>query len=769
MLTLLITGFLIAALSPWLARLLRRQTGWWLALYPAGCFFWLIGRLHEVAAGQEIRMVRAWVPGLATSLSFSLDGLSLLFALLISGIGVLVCIYLSAYLDGHRDAGRCYAWLLIFMSSMLGLVLTSNVLTLFVFWELTSLSSYFLIGFEHERAEARHAALQALLVTGVGGLALLGGLVLLSIAVGSFELPELLAKGAEFKTHPLYLPVLGLVLVGALTKSAQFPFHFWLPNAMAAPTPISAYLHAATMVKAGIYLLARLSPAMGGTDAWHYGVAIPGTVTMLLGAVMAFAQTDWKRVLAFTTLSTLGTLTLLLGLDTMLSVKAAVVLLVVHALYKGALFLVAGAVEHEAGTRDLTRLGGLFRFMPVTAIAAMLAALSMAGLPPLLGFIGKELLYEAKTQAPRAAEVILALGVLSNVLLVAVAGSAGIRPFFGRRRETPRLPHEAPLSLWLGPALLAVVGLFIGLFPDTIAPTLVAPAVAAVRAEPTEVRLQLWHGVNPVLLLSAFTLVFGVATYFLRDRLRRAFAATQHLARFGPEQWYGMALSALKRIAESQTRWLQNGYLRVYLLTVMATTLLLAGIALYGRPHWPLDPIWHDVRLNELVVAGLVTLGAIVAVESDSRLKAFVALGVVGFGISLLYIEFGAVDMAITQLLVDTLTVILFVLVFYRLPKFSQLSSRRTRLRDAAVAAGTGGLVTLLVLLAMAASQSTATTQFYANNSVPLAHGRNVVNVILVDFRAFDTLGEITVLVIAAVGVFALLKLRRSKGETELQ
>jgi multicomponent Na+:H+ antiporter subunit A len=559
-----------------------------------------------------------------------------------------------------------------------------------------------------------------------------------------------------------------LILIGAFTKSAQVPFHFWLPNAMEAPTPVSAYLHSATMVKAGVYLLARFSSVLGPTDAWHYLVTLAGTTTMLTGAFLALWQTDLKRILAYSTLSALGALVLLMGLDTALSVKAGIVFLVAHALYKGALFQVAGTVDHETGTRDARRLGGLAKAMPITAAAAGLAALSMAGLPPLLGFINKELLYEANMQAPRAAIAITVAGVASNVMLVALAGIVGIRPFWGRRRTTPKEPHEGPAALWLGPIILAVLGLLIGLFPETVATLFLAPAVSAVRGEPAVVELKLWHGVNPVLLLSALTLALGAGVYAWRAAfLRRSSPLAPALpawlgsiGKWGPERWYELALQALNAVARAQTRLLQSGYLRYYLMIIIATTFVLAGYTLLdlGPLGWPVDDV--QIRFYEGLIAGLVLLGALMAVLSRSRLAAVAALGVVGYSIALIYVLFGAPDLAMTQFALETLTVVLFVLVIYRLPRFAALSGRGARVRDALIALAAGGLMTVLVLAVTSVPLQSRLAPYYAANSLVLANGRNVVNVILVDWRGLDTLGEITVLAAAAIGVYALLKLR---------
>ena len=773
MFAIILSGFLFAALSPMLYRSCGKATGWLLALLPSGYFVYFAAQLCVVAAGETVTASYPWVPSLGVDFSFYLDGLSLLFALVVSGIGALVLIYAGGYLADHPLLDRFYAITLLFMTAMLGLVLSGNLITLFVFWELTGITSYLLIGFKHQYEASRVAAWQALLVTGAGGLALMAGLILLGQAAGTYELSELLNRGDVVRTSGLYLPALLFILAGAFTKSAQFPFYFWLPGAMQAPAPVSAYLHSATMVKAGIYLLTRLSPVLGGSSEWQYIVTLFGAVTMIFGATLALVQIDLKRILAFSTVSTLGTLTLLIGLDTTLSMKAAMVLLLVHSLYKGALFLTAGNVEHEADTRDVRLLGGLVRYMPITTAAIGLAAFSMAGFPPLLGFISKELLYEAKLQAPQAGPFILAVGLLANVFLVAVAGILCVRPLLGRTFGAPRAPHEAPFVMWLGPVVLAGLGLAIGLFPEPIADCIIGPAVSAARARPTEVKLALWHGLNPVLALSVVTVLCGAAVYFAREKVRRVSQRLEFLSAYGPERGYDLALSGLIEFARLQTGWLQSGYLRVYLLIVLVTTVGLSLYTLLTRINLARFVVGflgglrmaEPIYLHEIAVAAAIVAGILAAVRSGSRLAAVAAMGVVGYGMALLYIFFGAPDLAMTQFTIETLTVILLVLVLYRLPKFTSLSRRSARIRDAVVSLLAGGLMTALVLVVTSVPFQSALSPFFIENSVLLAKGRNVVNVILVDFRGMDTMGEITVLGVAAIGVYALLRLRLSSDE----
>jgi multicomponent Na+:H+ antiporter subunit A len=755
-----LAGFAVALAAPWIHRAGRDGARWVLALLPLALFVYFAAAIPAVAAGEALVSVQRWIAPLGIELAVRVDGLALLFALLITGVGCLVVVYAGTYLNGHPQLGRFYAYLLLFMASMLGLVVADDVITLFVFWELTSLASYLLIGFDHERPAARAAALQALLVTGGGGLALLAGLVLLGGVGGSLRVSELAALGDAVRAHELYLPILILVLAGAFTKSAQLPFHFWLPSAMEAPTPVSAYLHSATMVKAGIYLMARLAPVLGGTAVWTGTLTVFGAATMVVAAYLAFTHTELKRVLAYTTVSALGVLTMLLGVGGSLATTAAVVFLLGHALYKGALFLIAGIIDHETGVRDTERLGGLWRAMPVTGAAALAAAASLVGMPPLFGFLGKEMLYEATLLTPGASA--LAGGAVLAMVFGGAAGvGVGVRPFLGSRRPTPKKPHEAPAGLWLGPVVLAGLGLVLGLVPLPLAGGLIAPAVSAVLGGPAEVQLKLWHGFTLALGLSAATLGGVAAAYAGRGVLRGVAARLDPSAALGPARLYEVGLAALGAVAAAQTRFLQNGYLRSYLFTVLSAMVLVTGYtflrALDAMPAAVLGP----VTIYEVGLAVLLLVSALAAVVSTSRFGAVAALGVMGFAIALVFLLFGAVDLAITQVLVDTLTIILFVVVFFHLPRFGRFASEPARPHYFVVAVGAGAVVTALLLAAIHVPSPAEVSAYFLEHSVPLAHGRNVVNVILVDFRALDTLGEITVLALAGAGVYALVRLGR--------
>ncbi len=535
---LILSPFAVAIPAGWLVSRFPQRAGM-LAAWPA-LLAVLFGYALLTAVPGTGRLIELpWAPSLGLSLSFNLDGLGLLFATLITAIGALVVLYASRYLAGHARAGRFYASLFAFMGAMLGVVLSDNVLTLFVFWELTGFTSFLLIGFEHENPAARAAAVQALLVTGGGGLALLGAGVLLVDAAGTASLAAMATDRASLVVSPFYVAMAILVLLAAFTKSAQVPFHFWLPNAMEAPTPVSAYLHSATMVKAGVYLIARMTPVLGSTALWTTAVTVAGAATMVVGAWRAVQETDLKRILAYSTLSALGVLTMLLGVGTHETILAALVYLVAHAAYKGALFMVAGVIDHETGTRDISQLAGLRRVMPLTALAGGAAALSMAGLPLTLGFIGKDGAYEALLHAANWFPWLLALLVPSSILLGLAGAVAGILPF-GGHASPPKDVHDPSWPLWVPPLALATVGLVAGLAPWMLHGPLEAAATAIV-GQPVEVSLSLWHGVTPALLLSLLTLAAVGASYAARAGI------CKHTwqPRYGTEHVYHRALGAL--------------------------------------------------------------------------------------------------------------------------------------------------------------------------------------------------------------------------------
>ncbi|KKO46262.1 cation:proton antiporter [Arsukibacterium ikkense] len=751
--------FVVAGFAPWLHRLIGRQTGWLLALLPATIFVYFASLIPQISSGETLRHAYQWFPGMAIQFSFLVDGLSLLFALLISGIGFFILAYAGRYLEGHPALGRFFLFLLGFMGSMLGLVLSDNLISLFVFWELTTVSSFMLIGFNHEDADSRKKAHQGLMVTVFGGLALMTGFIMLGMAAGSFELSEILA-GPSLTEHSLYLPMLSLILLGAFTKSAQTPFHFWLPNAMAAPTPVSAYLHSATMVKAGIYLLARLNPTLGGSSSWLLTLTFIGALTMLTGIILASRATGIKKVLAYSTVMALGTLTMLLGLGTEKAALAAVTFLLAHALYKGALFMIAGILDHEAGVKDFRDVAGLRRLMPKTTIAAVVAALSLAGVIPLFGFVGKELLLEAVLSGSRWQVGLTIATVTANIFVVLVAALLALKPWFGKTLATPKAAHDPGPALLAGPVVLASLGLLCGVLPFLPDQYLLQAAASAVYGQPVSYSLVLWHGINLPLMLSLGSLALGLLLYRFWQGWREHTVLLERLSPYGPENGYNRLMQGLVSFSAWQTKTLQNGYLRHYLITTLATVVLLVGWAVLRLDTIALNVDFSGLRLQEITVVLLLLVTTLAAVTVKSFLAAVALLGALGFGVALIYVFFSAVDVGITQVLVETITVLLLVLVLYRLPEFRKLSSGVNRARDATIALLSGGLITVLILLVTNARSMEGISGFFLEKSVSEGFGRNVVNVILVDFRALDTLGEIFVLALVAIGVYAMMHLR---------
>ncbi|WP_112323481.1 putative monovalent cation/H+ antiporter subunit A [Oceanibium sediminis] len=732
----------------------------------AALFVFFFSQISAVSRFGPQMVSVPWVPALDVQLAFTLDGLSLVFALLISGIGTLVMLYSNSYLAGHPQYARFALYLTLFMLAMLGLVVSDNLLALFVFWELTTLTSYLLIGFGHESASSRRSALQAMLVTGAGALALLAGLILLGSVAGTYSISGIIAQGDVVREHALYVPILVLILAGAFTKSAQVPFHFWLPNAMAAPTPVSAFLHSATMVKAGVYLMARLHPALSGTEVWLWTLTILGAVTAVFASVLALRQTDLKLALAYTTLMALGTLTLFLGSDTEYAITAFCTFLIVHSLYKAALFLVVGCVDHGTGTRDAALLGGLARAMPVTAIAAGVAALSMAGFPPFLGFIGKELKYAGALAV--ASEPVLVAGavLVANALMLAVAGVVSFKPFWRPAGGAlPDTPHEAPWPMLAGPVILAALGAVFGIQPDLIQATLINPGVDSIlRARGEAKELHLWAGVNLPLILSVATFILGLTLYALHGRLRAVLTRWDEAAPHFDTGWDRL-LDGLKAVASWQTRLLQSGVLRRYLLTIFGALFVTLAWTLYARSPGIPALSFPDLELKHWAIIALIIAGTIEVALTGSRVAAIAALGVVGIGVALIFVIYGAPDVAITQLLVETLVVVLIAVVMLRLPHLDENRRRDWRPRDAVLGAGVGVVVTMIVLQVLAQPLDTRLTDYFEVTAWPEAFGRNIVNVILVDFRALDTFGEIAVVLIAALAAYALL--RTTKEEVE--
>lgn len=766
MLFAVLSGFIATFLIPVINKYNKNIVGWIASLLPLALVVYFISFYNKVIdEGSYVIETTSWAPSLGINLSFYLDGLSLTFSLIITLVGFVVFLYAGSYMKGHESLSKFYVYIIVFMSSMLGLVLSDNMITMFVFWELTSISSYLLIGFNHEKESSRNSALQALLITGGGGLALLAGLIILANISGELSISSLASLNDIITEHKLYTPAIILILIGAFTKSAQYPFHFWLPNAMEAPTPVSAYLHSATMVKAGIYLLARMNPSLGGTALWNNTILIVGAITMLFTAVLAFKQTDLKKLLAYSTLSVLGTLTMLIGIGSDLAIKAFLIYLIAHALYKATLFLTAGMIDHETGTRNIEQLSGLKKVMPVTAVTAILASLSKMGIIPLIGFVGKETVYAAALEFTQFGYLFITLAVAANIFIVYITMTVGFKPFLGEIKPTPKNPQEAPLQMWIGPLFLAVIGLALGIFSTFIIGKLINNTELGIISQKLNIPVKLWHGFTLELLLSVITVLLGILLYLRRSDLIKYIDNISFIQVVKPSFYYQKLLEGTLDLARLQSRVLQNGFLRYYVMVIIITTTILGGFTLFSLDEIKYNGIIELPGFEEIIIAIVMLTATYLAVRAKTRLNAIVAVGVIGYSIALIFIMYSAPDLAMTQFAIETLTVILFVLVIYRLPGYLPFSSTARRIRDFAIAGAGGLFMSLITIIILSNPLSSELKTFFAANSYSIAKGRNIVNVILVDFRALDTMGEITVLAVAAVGVFALLKLRKGADE----
>jgi multicomponent Na+:H+ antiporter subunit A len=750
-------------------------------------FWWFLGFVHTVSEIGPAGFNVPWVPSLGASFSFRLDGLALVFALLVTGIGTLILLYASEYFRHHPARNRLLLILVLFEISMLGLVVSDDILTLFLFWEGTTITSWLLIGFDHEKADARAKAAQALIVTGLGGVALLAGLLMLGAEAGTYRLSAIAQAGEAIRASELYGGIFLLVIIGCFTKSAQIPFHYWLPNAMAAPTPVSAYLHSATMVKAGVFLLARLAPGLGGTDLWLWTLTGFGAATMLLSSIWSLRQTDLKLGLAYTTVMGLGTLTMFLGVGGEGAIIGFCVFLIVHAFYKACLFLVIGIIDKQAGTREVARLGGLGTAMPLTFAIAALGAAAMAGFPPFFGFIGKEAMYEGALHGEAVAGLVVVAAILANAMMIGIAGAVGLKPFRGERKAAKAEPRDPSIFMWIGPGVLAVLGLLFGLAPGLVDHALIAPMAQSVAGHPIETHLSLWHGLNMPLLLSLITFGLGFLLFQRLDRVRsrlieteeqglaRALARAQlplisaisrqvarimgtgRIARF--EDSYDAVLATIEAVGAGSSRLLQSGIATRYLQATFAVmaAMVLGALALAG---WVPHITWEAPPQLFVLAAILMALASLVLPFTQRRLLQITSLGVVGVGVALVFALFGAIDVAITQLMVETLVVVIVAVALLKLPRIviqHNPAARRFRALNAAIAGALGAGFAAALGVATRGELDRSVTVFYEQASATVALGRNIVNVILVDFRALDTMGEIAVIAVAGLAALALL------------
>lgn len=779
LLTVLLPLLIGTTLPWWLVRFSRLYSCIAASLISLSCFAMLafLGLQHDMQ--QPLIQQWPWLPEIGLNISLRLDGLALIFGLLISGIGCLVFIYAWYYLNTKNSIAKLYSLLMLFMAAMLGVVLSNNLLLLLVFWELTSISSFLLVGYWQNYESAQKGAQMALTLTGLGGLAILGGFVILGYIGGTYELDMLLGMRDQLQASPYFTPALLLILLGAFTKSAQFPFHSWLPNAMAAPTPVSAYLHSATMVKAGIFLIARLFPIFVGSLWFHGLVTTIGLLTLCIAAGLAIFQHDLKGLLAYSTISHLGLIVCLLGIGSPLAVAAAIFHVINHACFKAALFMLAGIIDHETGTRDLRKLGGLWVLLPWTGTLSMIAAASMAGVPLTNGFLSKEM-FLAETVALTGSTWLLIVPTLATIgSIFAVAYSlrfvhntffdggsfkGGLNPRIAKQNA-----HEPPLGMRMPVMLLCVLCITIGVLPAVFAQSIVQLGSSAILgympAEP--IHLKIWHGFNLPLVMSLIALMGGALLYVMLAKNRR-------LQQLNTEQWFGAytgenLLGNLLQTAVQQARrftsYLENGSLQRYLVCIIVATLVLAIFPLWGQNISTGDKLLNHAGWPAIMLWLLLLISCFMLLYfHHERIKAVLLVGAVGLVTSLSFIALSAPDLALTQLSVDVVTTVLLLMGLSLLPQLSPYESSRTRhWRDVVLSIVGGGAIAWMAWLIMTRDHQSI-SWFFMQESLPKGGGSNVVNVILVDFRGFDTFGEICVLGIAAIGALIMMDGMRAHG-----
>lgn len=789
---IVLAPFIFALLIPFLYKYIRQvHTGWFVMLLPILLFTYFLSFIPQVSGGNPVIETFAWIPSLGINFTVYLDGLGMLFALLITGIGALVVLYSIYYLSKKTEPlNNFYVYLLIFMGAMLGVVLSDNLIVLYVFWEFTSISSFLLIAYWYEREKSRNGALKSMLITVFGGFSMFAGFILVYLMTGTFSIREIIGQADVIVSNSLFVPALLLVLLGAFTKSAQFPFHIWLPDAMEAPTPVSAYLHSATMVKAGIYLVARLSPVFAGGPEWFWLVSGVGAITMFWGSFSAVKQTDLKAILAFSTISQLGLIMSLLGLGSaalhydfldeniyFAATLAAVFHLINHATFKGSLFMVVGIVDHETGTRDIRKLGGLMNLMPITFTLAIIGAFSMAGLPPFNGFLSKEMFFTAVLNAstldifsmqtwgllfPIIAWVAAVFTFIYSMIIV-------FKTFMGKYQpeKLDKKPHEAPIGMLIPPIILASLVVVFGFFPNLLSSSLIEPALVSIFPEEAfDVHISMWHGFNPELMMTFGVISLGTIMFWTLKKWDGFYDLfPQKLAL---NHFYNSGLKGLDNGSEKFTRFYMTGFIHDYLVYIFSFFIIVLIGSLFYLDAFAFDTSnLAPIGVFEAVLAVVMVVGAIAVVTAKSRLTAIISIGVVGYGLALFFVLFQAPDLALTQLVIETISVALFLLVFYHLPKLAKEHGRiRFRLTNAIISLGVGITVTLLALSAHSTRLFEPISKYFLEESYHLAGGKNVVNVILVDFRGFDTMFEILVLGIAALGIYTMVKLRLAKGES---
>lgn len=788
-----------AVLAPFLYTLLipitfifrkKIHTGWFVLLLPLLLFIYFCRNIGTTSNLHTKVESIPWIPSLGIDFAVKLDGLGMLFALLITGIGSLVILYSIYYLDKNKEkVNHFYVYLLLFMGAMLGVVLSDNLIVLYMFWEITSISSFLLIGFWNNRSNSRYGAIKSMVVTVFGGLSLLAGIVLLYLMTGSFTISEIITSVQQesIMSHPLFILGMICILLGAFTKSAQFPFHIWLPDAMEAPTPVSSYLHSATMVKAGIYLVARLSPVFAVSGYWLWIVSLVGIVTLIYGSFMAIKQLDLKGLLAYSTISQLGMIMSLLGIGAAgvhydnesvyyIATAAAVFHLVNHATFKGSLFMMVGIVDHETGTRDIRRLGGLMKIMPITFAIALVGSMSMAGIPPFNGFLSKEMFFASMLN-------ILDFQMFNldtwGVLLPVIAWVGSIFTFvysmilvfktFTGKYQPEKLsakPHEAPMGMLISPIILVSLVVIFGLFPGLLSNTILSPAITSIYGGGVyDLHIYHWHGFEPELFMTIGVIVLGIILYLTVGKWSVIYQAIPVIWNRIYDWLFGETENGFNKL----TNRYMTGSLRTYLIYIFSFFILILSYTLFAKDGFTIDTSrLAPIGGYEVVLSLVLVISTIAILFAKSRLTSIILLGAVGYTVSLFYVVFRAPDLALTQLVIETVSVALFLLCFYHLPRNARKKeSIPFKLSNAVISV----LVGLVVMVIAIASYSTklfdSISQFYVENTYTKAAGENMVNVILVDFRGFDTLFEITVLAIAAIGIYSMITLRMGGKKNE--
>ena len=795
---IILLPFIFAIIVPFIYKRLTPHvhTGWFVLIVPFIIFCYLLSFIPRTSKGEVFYSTAKWIPSYDINFTAYLDGLSLVFGLLIAGIGTLVILYSIFYLSKQREAlHNFYVYLLMFMGAMLGLVFSDNIFVLYVFWEITSVSSFLLIAYWYERERSRYGAQKAMLITVFGGLAMLAGFIMLSMISDTTSIREMISNIDIIQGQPLFLAAMILILIGAFTKSAQFPFSIWLPDAMEAPTPISAYLHSATMVKAGIYLVARLTPIFGGTSEWFWLVSGIGLFTLLYGSINAVKQTDLKALLAYSTISQLGLIMSLFGLGSAalykglnaeessiyaVAVFTAIFHLVNHSTFKGCLFMVVGIIDHETGTRDIRRLGGLMYLMPISFTLTIIGGFSMAGLPPFNGFLSKEMFLTAVIEASK-------MGIFHmdsiGILIPIVAWVASVFTFiycmilvfktFRGKNKAIKLDkeiHEAPIGLLISPIILATLVIVFFFIPNMVSKWLLKPAFASVLPSLANVvenkKISAFHGFNLELIMTIGVVVLGTILYLLLRKwykLYRLYPQAMTLSNL-----YNQSLDSMERVSKSITTTYMTGYLRDYLVYIFAFIIIVLGGSLLLLEGVSIDTSKDaPISIFDIGLAIGMIVCAVTVLVSKSRMTSIVAVGALGFLVSFFFVLFRAPDLALTQLVVETVTTALFLLCFYHLPQLKKEISRIPfKAINAIVSVGVGAIVTIIALAANGTHIFDSISVYY-ENSYELAGAKNIVNAILVDFRGIDTMLEILVLTVAGLGVYTLIKLKLTRGDKD--